>query len=378
MDSIGFDPPFPMHGSFAALCLQAADRATKKRAAVGAEPVKPVAPPASLVNDITNMPWDAGFAEFFRPDTRKQDFPTIFFIGMAAMSIPMASVDPERYFSLLRYIKNRLRSTIGRLHLDCLMELFLNTDFVAELDKGTGPDATKLAGEQAEEWTTELIECSLKRWFRYNRRIDVQPEDEIRWRELGLYDDDVLPSEGGDAEPTFGISVARDAEALSKDLSPRRKGRIANAAKIEMHEAPAEPSELEARVHRDTDEWCFPSCGDMTVQPGDCVAVWWNDRAINTHSESGAVVPDEDYVPSPGWALGKTGFHALGAQCKDKCGSCTKCKRHDTWGVTHGSDSLKDDQPLKPATYGVEWVFVKEHILDPVAAAGGNGAGVTQ
>ena len=81
-----------------------------------------------------------------------------------------------------------------------------------------------------------------------------------------------------------------------------------------------------------------------------CVAVWWNDRAINTHSESGAVVPDEDYVPSPGWALGKTGFHALGAQCKDKCGSCTKCKRHDTWGVTCGSDSLKDVQPLKPAT----------------------------
>jgi len=35
---------------------------------------------------------------------------------------------------------------------------------------------------------------------------------------------------------------------------PPRKGRIANAAKIEMHEAPAEPSELEARVHRDTDE----------------------------------------------------------------------------------------------------------------------------
>ncbi len=29
----------------------------------------------------------------------------------------------------------------------------------------------------------------------------------------------------------------------------------------------------------------------MTVQPGNCIAVWWNDRAINTHSESGAVVP---------------------------------------------------------------------------------------
>jgi len=114
-----------------------------------------------------------------------------------------------------------------------------------------------------------------------------------------------------------------------------------------------------------------------------CIAVWWNDRAINTHSESGAVVPDEDHVPSPGWALGKTGFHTLGAQCKDKCGSCTKCKRYDTWGVTYGSDSLKDDQPLKPATYGVEWVLVKEHILDSVTAAEataaeGNDAEMTQ
>ena len=29
----------------------------------------------------------------------------------------------------------------------------------------------------------------------------------------------------------------------------------------------------------------------------------------------------------------------------------------------------KPDQPLKPATYGVEWVLVKEHILDSVTAA---------
>lgn len=100
---------------------------------------------------------------------------------------------------MLRYIKNRLRLTLGRLHLDFLMELFLNTDFVAEFDKGTGPEATRLAKERAEEQTKDLIEHSLKRWFKQNRRIDVQPADKARWRELGVYDN--LPSEGGDAEP---------------------------------------------------------------------------------------------------------------------------------------------------------------------------------
>ena len=134
-------------------------------------------------------------------------------------------------------------------------------------------------------------------------------------------------------------------------------------------EAPTVPTELEAAVYNDVGEWCFPTCGDMTVRPGDSIAVWWNDCALNTHGEDGSLVPQAEYVPSPGWARGKTGFHRLGAQCEDKCGSCTKCKRYDTWGVTYGSDSLKDDQPLKPATYGVEWVLVKEHILDPVTAA---------
>ena len=69
--------------------------------------------------------------------------------------------------------------------------------------------------------------------------------------------------------------------------------------------------------------------------------------------------PGQDWVPHAGRAV----------QGQVRQLHQYKCKRYDTWGVTYGSDSLKDDQPLKPATYGVEWVLVKEHILDSVTAA---------
>ena len=80
------------------------------------EHTAPASPPASLTTETTKMPWTEGFAAHFKDDIRKQDHPTFFFIGMAAMSVPMASVEPERCFSILRHIKDRLRSSLGSMH----------------------------------------------------------------------------------------------------------------------------------------------------------------------------------------------------------------------------------------------------------------------
>ena len=98
--------------SFRVKAKKAADRVNRLS---NRERTAPASPPASLATEITKMPWTEGFATYFKDDARKQDHPMSFFIGMAAMSVPMASVEPERCFSILRCIK-RPASVIARQH----------------------------------------------------------------------------------------------------------------------------------------------------------------------------------------------------------------------------------------------------------------------
>ena len=146
--------------SFRTKAKKAADRVNRLS---NRERIEPASPPASLTTEVTKMPWSEGFGTYFQSDVRKTDHPIFFFIGMAAMSIPMASVDPERYFSILRYIKNRLRSTLGKGHLDCVMELFLNTDFETDFDPKSGPVGKKEAKVKAADATTTLDSSELSR-----------------------------------------------------------------------------------------------------------------------------------------------------------------------------------------------------------------------
>ena len=201
--------------SFRVKATKAADRVNRLS---NREHTAPASPPASLTTEITKMPWTEGFAAHFKDDIRKQDHPIFFFIGMAAMSVPMASVEPERYFSILRYIKDRLRSSLGSMQLDCLMELFLNTDFETDFDPATGPVGTSEAKVRAEDATSTLIERALKVWFSEgNRRISPTSEDEGSWLGLELGEDGIEP-----AEAVLGVAVERDADALAADLGPRR------------------------------------------------------------------------------------------------------------------------------------------------------------
>ena len=347
--------------SFTTKAKKAADRVNRLSTR---ERVEPTSPPASLTTEMTNMPWAEGFGTCFKDDTRKTDHPIFFFIGMAAMAVPMASVDPERYFSILRYIKDRLRSTLGNHHLDCLMELFLNTDFEADFDPQSGPVGAAEAKARAADVTTMLIERALKVWFSAgSRRISALPADRQAWEGLKLLQD---VDEDAAAEPELGVTVERDADALAADLAPRRARRRANNTKHEMHEAPKpeKVTGVERTVHDDTAMWCFNDLGDMSVQPGDAVAVWWTDLGLHSNDGDGNPVPDEAYVKSPGWAKAKVGFHSLGKKCQAGCGTCAKCVAFDTWKCTY-LDHLEDRQPLKAETYGVQWVMLKKNILDP-------------
>ena len=134
-----------------------------------------------------------------------------------------------------------------------------------------------------------------------------------------------------------------------------------------MHEAPkpAAATGLENAVHKDTEEWCFNGIGDMSVQPGDIVAVWWTDRGLHSHDAQGNPVPDDVYVKSPGWARATVGFHILGQKCDPECGTCPKCVAFDTWKCKY-KDGLEDRQPLKAETYGLQWVMIKGNLFDPL------------
>ena len=216
--------------------------------------------PAHLYPEITHLSVSECIKLFFggsSDDTRVM-FETVYFIAMASLSIAVNSCDPERYFSVLKSMKTRLRSTMTEKHLDMLMELAINCDDAMD---------------------DEFFDEAIKTWYTTKPRR-VRLDDDRSWSEFRLELDTVLTSPLADTTGVlFGSGFTTHKFGTAEEVSRSMLARKANRVKRAIQPVPeSSPHPLLPEAHMDMgDMYAWPGVGNMTPHVGDSVAHWFED-----------------------------------------------------------------------------------------------------
>lgn len=145
--------------------------------------------------------------------TVKDLFPAMWFIANACLTIAVNSCDPERYFSVLKLIKSRLRSSMGEKHLDMLMELKLNCSAIN---------------------SNEFYEKCVKYWYSVKPR-KVCLHANTTWDDLKTELNDALATPSAqDSFDLFGSGFVCHTFGDNAAVTTARTKRLANKKKLSI------------------------------------------------------------------------------------------------------------------------------------------------
>lgn len=177
---------------------------------------------------------------------------------MASITIAVNSCDPEQYFSVLKSMKTRLRSTMTEAHLDMLMELAINCNDVMD---------------------DEFFDDAIKTWYTTKPRR-VRLRDTQSWTKVRSDLDAALTSPLADTtDVLFGSGFTTHDFGTSDEISRSMLSRKANKVKTAIQPIPQVlPHPLLPEAHLGMgDRYAWAELGNMTPHVGDSVAHWFED-----------------------------------------------------------------------------------------------------